>query len=282
MNITINRMPVVIGGNGGSGTRAVAQILISSGMCLGRDLNKANDNLLFTYLFRHKRLFENRINRFDDRQRRLFDLHEKLLLGGAPTTREELRIVFGMGWRHAFGRYNPVWVSKRWLRMFLSRTVKPISWGWKEPNSMYFLPGLRDKYPGSKFVLVLRNGLDMSFSKNNRQLKYWGKAFGVDPEDFSPLNRFEFWYRSNKQAIELGEELFGEDFLSLHLETLCLNKSECVRELIEFAGFDFNNSPKDILDIPRLPKSYNRYQNHDTRWIDQSVKEKLAELGYEL
>ena len=55
-----------IGALGGSGTRAVAQFIIDLGVYLGDDLNFANDNLLFTPLFRNPTWYGN-VSDFSDR-----------------------------------------------------------------------------------------------------------------------------------------------------------------------------------------------------------------------
>ena len=44
---------IAIGGLGGSGTRAVAEVFKQTGIYMGDDLNRANDNLLFTRLFKN-------------------------------------------------------------------------------------------------------------------------------------------------------------------------------------------------------------------------------------
>lgn len=48
----MNDNVIAIGALGGSGTRICAQILIELGVFMGHDLNNANDNLLFTRLFK--------------------------------------------------------------------------------------------------------------------------------------------------------------------------------------------------------------------------------------
>ncbi len=44
---------IAIGALGGSGTRAIAEILIQSGVYMGDDLNGPYDNLIFTRLFKN-------------------------------------------------------------------------------------------------------------------------------------------------------------------------------------------------------------------------------------
>lgn len=56
-NDTPKKGPVVIGGIGGSGTRIVAEILSRWGFYIGNDLNKFNDKLLYTLLFKRPKWY---------------------------------------------------------------------------------------------------------------------------------------------------------------------------------------------------------------------------------
>ena len=49
--------PVIIGGVGGSGTRVVAEIIEHFGFYIGKDLDKARDNLWFLLLFKRPRWY---------------------------------------------------------------------------------------------------------------------------------------------------------------------------------------------------------------------------------
>jgi hypothetical protein len=275
--------PVVIGGNGGSGTRVVAEILIRSGAYLGDDLNEANDNLLFTYFFKRSGYFSRNADQHIPGCGRLFTLHEKLLFGHPPSFRE-WRFILKVGLEHVFDRYGWRWVLQRWSNMVRTGVTTPVAdlWGWKEPNSMFFLREIGEYYPDAKFILVLRNGLDMAHSGNTQQVENWGPRFQIDPHDLSPANRFEYWYRSNREAIVTLGLLFGDDFLIVRLEELCLNKSRTLKNLIQFAGLDYEEVKPVIWGIPQLPASYHRYLRFDTSWIDQEIEDKLAEVGYHL
>jgi hypothetical protein len=262
----------------------VAEILIRSGAYLGHDLNRAFDDLLFTYLFKRSKHFPRHTDRDKSEYGQLFALHERLLFGHRPLLRQ-WRPMLEAGCEHALGRYGWRWVFQRWSNAIAADATKPASshWGWKEPNSMYFLKEIREYYPKTRFVLVLRNGLDMAYSGNRQQLDNWGPRFQIDPNDMSPPNRLEYWYRSNLAAIETLQELYGDDYLLVKLERLCLDKEHAIGELIAFAGLDSASLEEStVWDIPQLPNSYHRYRRFDTSWIDQETKGKLGELGYSI
>ena len=279
-----NQSPIIIGGNGGSGTRVVAEILLRSGVFLGHDLNCSNDNLLFTYLFKHPKDFADNFHaKTCPEKQSLLKLHEKLFYQRFPHPREWITFL-NAGFKHAKNRYDWKWVRQRWFNL-----VKPqpdchntFFWGWKEPQSIFFLNDINNFYPNSKFILVIRNGLDMVYNKNTQQMKYWCKSFKLEPQDLSVKNKFEFWYRSNQQTINLASKLFSSNFMVVKLEDLCLYKNRTIKEILNFIGFkDDNQIPSEVYQIPQIPNSYQCYQKFDTKWIDSEVRRKLAELRYE-
>lgn len=112
--------------------------------------------------------------------------------------------------------------------------------------------------------------------------KTGARGFRSIHNDMSPANRFEYWYRSNREAIETLTPLFSDNFHIARLEDLCLDRSHALRELVEFAELDYEEVRSAIWGIPQLPESYNRYLRFDTNWIDQEIADKLAEVGYHL
>ena len=276
--------PIVIGGSGGSGTRVVAQLLIESGVHLGRDLNHANDDLSFTFLFKHPKRFAP-LARQEVPLRAdllfLFELHRHLLLGLKPLPRGSLPVLLRASWDHAMGRYSPRWSIKR-LRQMRARAPRIGSaWGFKEPHTMYLLRGLARAYPDVKYIHVLRNGLDMVFSRHQQDFPTWGPHYGVDSTRGAPEDVFEFWYRSNRQVSRAGRELLGDRFLVVRLEQLCRDPRQAIDRILGHAGLSDLKVPRGALEsLPRLPKTHARYLEHDTRWIDAEVLAKLAELGY--
>ena len=53
-------------------------------------------------------------------------------------------------------------------------------WGWKEPNTHLFLPQLNEKIDGLRYIHVVRDGLDMSFSTNTWQANHWAHHYGLE------------------------------------------------------------------------------------------------------
>ncbi len=275
--------PLVIGGNGGSGTRLVAEILIQAGLFMGYDLNRSSDNLLFTYLFKRPIRHAPYLKENKPRSDALFALHEKLFLRNARLTLKELGLVVQAGRDHVAGPYyGRRWILERWQKMmWLEKSVNfAKGWGWKEPHSMFFLRGVTGYYPQLKFILVLRDGLDMAFSKNVQQFRYWSFAYDIDGAQSSVENRFEFWYRSNLDVIRFGRTQMDANFLVLKFEDLCMKPKETISQLLQFAGLGVSDAPTSIWSLPELPASYGRYRQHNTSWISPEIKRKSVEIGY--
>lgn len=283
MNTKIDNPPIIIGASGGSGTRVVAEILIKFGIYLGQDLNKSNDNLLFTYLFKHPAHYGKNLSQNDSRLVELLKLHEKIFLGRFPLKINELKIFIKAGLEHIYISpyyYDMKWVIKRCLKLINSVSARPSIWGWKEPHTGYFLKSIYSCYPNAKYILVLRNGLDMAYSRNDQQLRFWNKCFNLNSKDVTPRNKFEYWYQYNKYILTNGKELFSNNFFIIRHEDLCFRRERVIKEYLNFLGLNCRTIPEEIMNLPKLPKSYNRFLNYDNKWVDRDVRNKLAELGY--
>jgi hypothetical protein len=280
----INPAPVVVGGCGGSGTRVVAEILARAGMHIGYDLNRSNDDLLFTYLFKHPYRFADIQLQSNSLVEQLLKIHHRMISGQLPKGLNNWGLYFKAGWDHMNKRvyYGSRWVFNRWKQIRKMKRPKHLTtWGWKEPHTIFFLPNIQNYYKNARFILVLRNGLDMAYTKNIQQMVCWGRRYQIDGSDLSPNNKFDYWYRSNQTTINLVKEHYSGNFLVLKLEDLWFEKDEKIKQLLVFAGLGSINPPAEIWNIPKIPASSGRYREQDTSWVDKGVLRKLAEFGYE-
>ena len=278
-------MPLVVGGTGGSGTRLVSRLLSEGGVMMGFDCNKERDTLTFTHLFKHPRWFGPTFGTDQSIHPRLHALHEKISFARMPSTEQEIRLYLMAGMNHMVSRYwykyHLLWVLKRAGKLLFT---KPISydrrWGWKESHTTFHLQGIAAYYLEPKYIHIIRNGLDMAYSRTHQELADWGHCFGLNRRDTSPRNIFECWYRFNKYALETGRRLFGSRFLAIRFEELCTQNRPQVQKLFAFCELDPNTATPKIIGIPRLPPSVGRYRKNDQSWIDTEVLSKLGELGY--
>lgn len=275
--------PVVIGGLGGSGTRVVAEILMSLGWFMGEDLNESSDNLLFTYLFKRPRWYR-RVRRDPQAIAGVLRLFDRVASGDRPGVRswpvigaafvESVR--FGHDHVRARCAGFSEWKSARWQwsvdragHILQPRRQRHGRWGWKEPNAHVYLQDLARYYPGMRYVHVMRHGLDMAFSGNQAQLYNWGWLFGLDvPEPVSErqlaVAALDYWIAANRRAMEVGSSLLGGRFLTLNYEALCADPGPTVRRLCGFLGADCGDERVErAARIPRRPATQGRYQHRD-------------------
>lgn len=231
--------PNVIGATGGSGTRALAKVLRTTGMYTGTELNEYEDALPFG-------AFSDRwINRFvasPDRDpalatamgRDLDGVLEAHIAGMPPSAR---------------------------------------CWGWKEPRSIYLVSFLDGAMPSLRFLHFIRDGRDMAFSENQQQLRKHGRAVigGVDP--FRKWARsIRLWSRINTEAADYCERALGDRYLRVRFEDLCAEPRETIARVFDF--FDIDGDVAEASSVVRPPSTLGRWKTKSPR-----VVERLNELA---
>jgi hypothetical protein len=244
--------PCVIGGVGGSGTRVVAEILKQMGCYMGSNLNFANDNKGFAELFFRREWYTN----FTRMEEELF--YSKL-----------------KGFEQAA------------LHSLQCDSPSSIGWGWKNPPTHIYLDYLSHYFPHLKYILVIRNGLDMAYSNNQNQLHNLGNFFHIDipeSENLLPKASLEYWIKANTRAIELGRNLLGKRFYVLKYESLCRNPDKEIRRLIDF----LNPSLSSISNIEELctlvtkPETIGRYKRKDLHVFSEMDMLSVRKLGFSI
>ena len=132
-----NQNPVAIGGVGGSGTRVVAQILQTLGFHLGTDLNRAKDNLWFTFFFKHLDILKISDRLFLERYITFVSA-----TFGLKLTMTHIELINYLASSSLL--FNENWYRERSKSILSNKDfVKPIQdWGWKEPNTHIILERL--------------------------------------------------------------------------------------------------------------------------------------------
>jgi len=157
-------------------------------------------------------------------------------------------------------------------------------WAWKEPNSHIFLPELASGINNLKYVLVIRDGLDMSLSSNTQQLQNWGPTvFGIsyNSDDRNDLIRaqLEYWIAANNRSIKKGRMLLGKNFIVCNFDRLCLDPEYEISRLANFLEMKVkDNMLKDLVKIPRRPASSGRYRSSPLSY-STSIRTKVHRLN---
>ncbi len=281
--------PVVIGGLGGSGTCLIADILLKMGIYLGKDLNSSKDNRLFTFLLKRSEWYEKHIYT-EHKINRAFSILKKRMMSVDELSLADKYFLFKCCLDWTFKKKRKIrWSIKR-LKSMLSDTDfskhRFYGWGWKEPNSHIYIPNLHQNFNNFRYIHVIRHGLDMAYSKNQTQLRSWGKLFGINsPEtpDQIPCLSLKFWNKVNMRAINMGRELPGNRFLLVNFDNLCLFPERETGKIIEFLKIDISNKKRsEINSLPRLPKSSGRYKLHSLNMFSNEDFISVRNFGFEI
>ena len=272
--------PIIIGGVGGSGTRVVAEIIQSLGVFIGNDLNKSLDNLAFTFFFKQKGILEappcklhSYINTFVRSQTNARLTHTDILA--------IIRTVLSGASPHSLP-----WKVKRAKFMLRQRSANPLTkqhqhrWGWKEPNSHFFIEALNKALPNMRYIHVIRHGFDMAFSKNQNQARFWGPYLLNKPYEPTPSYLFDFWCTVNQRVIN-GSIPFKERFYLLNYDELCKNP---VPETIKLANFlSAEISDDELISLSKkikFPQSIGRHKKHPSLTPTKKQLKILEQCGY--
>jgi len=186
----------VIGGTGGSGTRAVARIIRRTGRFMGSRLNGSDDAL--------------DIAEFDWRWGPAY-----LRSGPGEEMREDFEAALAAH--------------------LAQRSPGDGPWGWKHPQSYLMLPFLADRFPALRFIHVVRDGRDIVFARNQNQARLYGDlALGEGVAD-DPVRRIRFWAWANDRAGDQGAALLGDRLLCVRLEDLCRDPEGTTLRILRFA-----------------------------------------------
>jgi Sulfotransferase family len=275
------RSPVAIGGLGGSGTRLIARILRDSGFYLGDALNNSLDNLWFSLLF--KRIETTKLtdaefhtlagifmNAMTDRNG--FSDGEQALIKSLST---DNRGVFKKEWMQSSAD-SLLSLAKH------PRSYSPL-WGWKEPNTHIIIDRWISALPGMKYIHVIRNGLDMAFSRNQNQLKLWGSyILGKDHISVTPNNSLKYWCAIHRRLFKM-RALTKTNFYLLRYDDFCSDPENGLDGLFSFL--------ETKLPIPQLtalramvipPGSIERYKQYELTQFDKKDMSFVRSLGFKV
>lgn len=234
--------PVVVGALGGSGTRAVARIVERGGRFMGANLNHAHDALDIAH--------------FDQTFGPRYLRH-------------------GETWRYRTA-------FERAVRAHCAASSDHAApWGWKHPHSYLFIEFLNKRFPGLHFIHLVRDGRDMAFSNNQRQLRRYGHIALGNGDDVDPVRRIRFWAWANLRAAEAGESLLGERYLRVRLEDICETPIAEVERLNRFTYADPNVAP--AVQLVERPSSLGRWRYQDPSLIarlEDAAGDALRRFGY--
>ena len=269
---------IAIGALGGSGTRAVAKILIDAGVYMGDDLNEPFDNLVFTRLFKNPEWY--RTMSHLELSKRL-DVFKEDMEHNKMTLRSLLNVVNASNKSSTF---NFDLYIRAVSKIFGKKKNRAI-WGWKEPNTQIYFEEIAEYFPNLKYIHVLRNGLDMAFSSNLQQLNNWGFKYGIvnngiETQEELAVKQLDYWIASTKDVIKKSKYL-GNNFLLVNHTEFWQNPKTQINKILSFASLNISNKKlSDLYKIPEMPDSHDRYKKFDLSIFNNDQLSFVREMGF--
>jgi len=273
MKLDISSPSIAIGGIGGSGTRAVAQLFNKLGFFMGYDLNISNDNLLYTLLFKRKDIFILTENEFLFRVK----LFYKILASDKLLSNKEFLFLENLAYNDN-PQHPKEWLLKRVEKLHIVSRQKHILWGWKEPNTHLLIDKFLKISPNLKFIYTYRNGLDMAYSSNQNQLKFFGDIFlNEESVEITPGNALKYWCKAHERMKKL-QQLYPTNIYLLDFDHLCRESESSIKDIFLFMGLSDTLINKPLSDIFQLPSSYERYKKYSMDNFDDEDKECIKKI----
>jgi hypothetical protein len=273
--------PVVVGGIGGSGTRLIAAVLQDLGVAMPGAVNEALDNLWFSLLFIRRSILLRTPQELD----RLSWLFVNAMRGAAAVP-EELQPLLQQAADHDRGPALTRAVLEQARDSLLARppvVERSAHWGWKQPNSHVMVPVLNQRFPQMRYLYVVRNGLDMAFSGNQNQLRYfWGDILLDGDTSPTPRNALRYWVAAYRR-VQGDQPLLGERLRIVNFDALCADPASELPALADFLGLA---CPPPLLQRLaagiRPPRSTGRHQGQDLGQFDPADLAFVRNLGFDV
>ena len=273
---------IAIGALGGSGTRAISEILIQSGMYMGDDLNKSNDNLIFTRLFKNPDWYR---NTSDIEMQKRMSLFKKYMSSNKLSLRDLITLF-------SASKSNPIFNSEiafyfRLINKFFSKGKDSTNWGWKEPNTQIYMSELLHFFDELKYIHVVRHGLDMAYSNNKQKLTNGGWKYniilnGKESKDELAIKQLDYWIESTKNVIEKSKK-FNTRFLLTNHTNFCEHPVSEIDKIFKFIGIEVSDRKKQKLySIPENKGSNDRYMHKDLSIFDNEKMKFIEDMGFEI
>jgi len=130
-----------------------------------------------------------------------------------------------------------------------------------------------------KYIQVMRNGLDMAYSNNLNQLKFWGHVFLGRKPEVSPRDSLKYWHIVHRRVMQLGEKL-GDNFYLLNFDQLCAFPDAEVDRLQKFLSIEDDSVVKQLSGLVHVPRSVGRYKKCSLDDFDSRDVEFVKYMGF--
>jgi hypothetical protein len=243
---------IIIGATGGSGTRLLVRLAEHAGYAMGAQLNHAGDSLPGSVFVRRW-------------IPQLLAGNDSLSATERPMMRRDLARALE---EHRGG----------------SALSSEERWGIKNPQWIYLLPLVDTELPQSTFVHLVRDGRDMAFSDNQKQLALYGDHFvGGELRDLpTPVRSAMLWSAINLRALRYGRRHMADRYHLFRFEDFCNDPKGTVARYYDALGARVDITDETLRLIAQ-PSSLGRWQQQPrdlVEPVETAVRDSLAALGY--
>ena len=204
---------------GGSGTRLLAELFQAACVNMGKHLNISLDNLVFTVLFKNPMWREEAsFKKIENR----FKILVKTLEGSSLSVLEFFEL-YRRVQLHPFPQYITLNLKQSIYYYLRNHPGSNSYLGWKEPNTYFYLEELFSLFKEVTYYHVVRNGIDMAFSRNTNQLRNWGSYIGISStnrDETLENKQLRFWIHSTNYIYNLKQK-YGEKIQLISYDKLC-------------------------------------------------------------
>jgi hypothetical protein len=241
--------PILIGGNGHSGTRIFAQLLEHNGIFMGVPRVTRS---YYSYDLHVFDLLNHWIEPY---------VYKRLDPDKLETMQKQFR---------------------RRLRLFFP--IRQNAWGWKNPRSMLMLPVYHKLFPDLKFIHVIRDGRDITVGNEFAVDNPYANAFLSESEQALPSHErmMLFWGRSNETAMNYCREHLPDTYLFVRWEDLCRNPESVTRRILGFINRDLDKLESTAAMV-KLPRSIGRWKKAEPELrdaVNRAGSDYLSKFGY--
>ena len=135
-------------------------------------------------------------------------------------------------------------------------------------------PAVMTIRPDLRFVMAVRHGVDMAFSRNQQQVIVWGPTVLSEPDlQKNPVSSLRYWCAVHRRIAAFKEEQ-PDRVLILSFDQLCSEPEKVLTRLFEFSGLE----PTDELmekarSGVKKPSSIGRRHDEDLSQFDPADME---------
>ncbi len=244
--------PLVIGATGGLGTAVITRICQQVGYYMGYNFNRFLDARDF-FPFYDKWV------------------HTMLSGTGTPVDENQNKMMFqdflACIQRHKRALPNPA-----------------TPWGWKNARSMYLVPFFHALYPDMKFIHLVRDGRDVAFLKDPKQLLYHTRSFFGEQYDslLIPYRLMLLWKATNLTIAAYCEANMKGNYLRIRYEDLCENPVGIIKRLLRFLQIQ-HTDPAQLAVYVKRPDFMGRWHVFPVDLVENVVelgRDGLVKFGY--